>query len=218
MSNKQRAIIGFLGVIISIYMFSFNYLNVKKDKAFETMSYSLLVNNEVSTNTTNTDNTPVEEVTVPVEVNNEPVATPTEAKVTYNYIGMLEIPKIGLKRGFVDMNSPSNNVSKNVTIIKPSSYPDVEKGNFILAAHSGSTRISYFNYLYQLNINDKAYIYYKNIKYTYNIVNIYKQQKTGKVGLYRDANKTTLTLITCTNNEKTTQTVYIAELVEQTNY
>ena len=50
-------------------------------------------------------------------------------------------------------------------------------------------------------------------KYKYSIVNIYIVPKNGKVPIYRNYNKTTLTLITCTKNDDTTQTVYIAELV-----
>ena len=50
-------------------------------------------------------------------------------------------------------------------------------------------------------------------KYTYRIVNIYTQPKTGKLAIYRDYSKTTLTLITCTNNDSTTQTIYISELI-----
>ena len=50
-------------------------------------------------------------------------------------------------------------------------------------------------------------------KYVYKITNIYKQPKTGKLAIYRDYDKTTLTLITCTNNDSRTQTIYVAELV-----
>ena len=57
------------------------------------------------------------------------------------------------------------------------------------------------------------YISYQNKKYEYEITNIYTQPKTGKIAIYRDYDKTTLTLITCTNNDSTTQTVYIAELI-----
>ena len=56
-------------------------------------------------------------------------------------------------------------------------------------------------------------INYKGKVYTYNIVNIYKQDKIGKIGIYRNYEKTTLTLVTCTNNDSKTQTIYISELV-----
>lgn len=221
MSNKQKAIIGFLGVIVSVFMFSLDYVNAKKDKAFETISYAVLVSHKFSENTevSEVEVTVEEQVETPVETPTVTVSTtPAQTAPTYNYIGMLEIPKIGFKRGFVDADSSANNVDKNIAIIKPSSYPDVEKGNFIIAGHSGTSRVAYFKDLYQLNINDQTYVYYKNIKYTYNIVDIYTQPKIGRLGIYRDPSKTTLTLITCTKDDKTTQTVYIAELISKENY
>ena len=63
-----------------------------------------------------------------------------------------------------------------------------------------------------MNVGDETYVTYKGKKYTYKITNIYKQSITGKIAIYRNYNKTTLTLVTCTNNDETTQTVYIAEL------
>ena len=139
-------------------------------------------------------------------------------KNAYKYIGILEIPKINLKKGFLNINSKYNTIDYNVTVIKTSTYPDVDKGNFILAAHSGTASISYFKNLYKLKKGDTANIYYKNKKYTYKIVNIYDQPKTGKLSIYRDYSKTTLTLITCTKDNKKTQTLYILELTKIANY
>ena len=51
------------------------------------------------------------------------------------------------------------------------------------------------------------------MKYVYKIVNIYEVEKDGTVAIYRNYDKTTLTLITCTKNNDASQTVYIAELV-----
>ena len=45
---------------------------------------------------------------------------------------------------------------------------------------------------------------------------LYKQDKVGTIAIYRNYDKTTLTLVTCTNYESTTQTIYIAELQEIT--
>ena len=119
-------------------------------------------------------------------------------EVTNEYIGYLTIPKINLKKGFLDMRSKLNNIEQNITVIEGSSYPDKEKGNLIIAAHSGSGWKAFFNDLYKLSTGDKAEISYKGKKYTYKIVNIYKQQKTGTIAIYRNYDKTTLTLITCT--------------------
>ena len=193
---------------VSITLLSFNYINLKKDKVFNDMNleYYALAN-------------PVE--TVIVEDSQETIIEgpseeiPVEEAYSNYYIGNLEIPKINLNRGFVDINSEDNNISKNVTIVDSSDMPDVDKGNFILAAHSGSAYISYFNDLYKLNKGDYAYVTYRGVKYTYQITNIYTQPKTGKIGIYRDHEKTTLTLVTCTNFDKTTQTIYIAELISK---
>ena len=66
--------------------------------------------------------------------------------------------------------------------------------------------------MYQLVIGDVASVTYKNKKYTYKIVNIYEQDKTGKIAIYRDLEKTGLTLVTCTKDKKDKQTIYILEL------
>lgn len=135
-----------------------------------------------------------------------------EGPVTDEYIGYLTIPKINLTKGFVDRRSSENDVEKNILIINGSNYPDVENGNFILAGHSGTGWKAFFNELYQLQLNDEAYVTYKGKKYIYNLVNIYTQPKIGKVAIYRNYDVRTLTLITCTNNDQTTQTIYILEL------
>ena len=90
---------------------------------------------------------------------------------------------------------------------------DVKNGNFILAGHSGTGWKAFFNELYRLETNDQVQVSYKGKKYTYSIVNIYKQPKVGTVSIYRNYDKTTLTLITCTNYDNETQTIYIAELI-----
>lgn len=112
--------------------------------------------------------------------------------------------------------SEENNVDKNIMVIQESSYPDVDKGNLIIAGHSGTGWNAYFNDLYKLQTGDIATVQYKNKEYNYKIVNIYKQKKVGTIAIYRDYNKTTLTLVTCTNDDSSTQTIYIAELQDIT--
>lgn len=151
------------------------------------------------------------------EPENDNVEQPSKPPVTIDYskyyVGILEIPKINLKRGFLDINSPYNNVDRNITVIQTSTYPDVDKGNFILAAHSGGSSVSFFTKLYNLVLGDLAYIDYKENRYTYKVVDIYTQPKVGMISIYRDSDKTTLTLVTCTRGSKTTQTIYILELI-----
>ncbi len=137
----------------------------------------------------------------------------TETKKTKEYIGYLEISKINLRTGFVSKKSYYNNVNRNMEMLSASDYPDKDKGNTIFAAHSGSGYISFFKNLYKLERGDTAKIYYKQKIYTYKISNIYNVPKVGYVSINRDINKTTLTLITCTKNSKTEQTVYILDLI-----
>ena len=131
------------------------------------------------------------------------------------YVGYLTIPDINLKKGFTEKNSKYNTVSKNIQILSSSDYPDKENGNVIFAAHSGNSSVSYFNKLYLLNNGAYVYVDYKNVKYTYKIVNIYTVEKTGQVEIKRDKNKSSITLITCSKDSNTTQTVYIGELINK---
>lgn len=197
---------------------SSEYLSNKKNYVFEKIGFQMYedislnnidVTEEDGEESPSSEVDPKEEETIEPEKPNEP--KPIDPK--NNYIGTIEIKKINLKKGFVEPSSKYNNIKYNVTIIDGSKFPDVKNGNFILAAHSGTATISFFKNLYKLKKGDNVDITYKNKKYTYKIVNIYDQVKQGYVGIKRDINKTTLTLITCTKDNKKSQTVYIAELI-----
>ena len=131
---------------------------------------------------------------------------------SYDYIAVLEIPSINLKRGLVDPSSKYNNVNYNIQIINKSTMPDVVNGNLVLAGHNGASYVSFFRNLDKLNINDKIYIYYGGYKYEYSLSKIYDTPKDGNVEVHRDNSKTTITLITCKKNTKDTQVVYIGYL------
>ena len=96
-----------------------------------------------------------------------------------SYIAVLEIPKIGLRKGLFFPNSKNNNVSKNIAILKPIQMPSEKNSTFILASHSGTSDVSYFNDLYKLRYKDKVYVYYNNVKYKYMINDYYEEKKTG---------------------------------------
>ena len=216
LSNKSLIKIGILGVILGIGIVSVGYFGEKRDYAFEYMYNELFASNKANEETTNVfiENKEEKQETKKEEKKKEETKTSTEKINNTNYyIGKLEIPKIGFSRGFVDKTSKDNNVDKNITVIKESTMPDVKGGNLIIAGHSGTGPLAFFNELYRLEKNDRVYVYYNNTKYVYKIVNIYKQNKTGKIKIYRDKSKTTLTLVTCTNNNKNTQTIYIAEQI-----
>lgn len=198
-SSSTIAVIGSVIILIGGFFLSYNYIQSKRIVAYDYMVNVFYEQENVEL----------------LEYDGELKEEEKEedlGEVTNNYIGYLTIPKINLKKGFLDMRSELNNVEQNVTVIEGSSYPDKDKGNLILAAHSGSGWKAFFNDLYKLSTGDVATISYKGKVYTYKIVNIYKQEKIGKVAIYRNYNKTTLTLITCTNFDKATQTIYVAEL------
>ncbi len=199
-SQNIIAAIGAVIVLIGGFFLSFNYIQAKKIVAYDYMANAFYDGTKVEIVEGEEQREELEEVALPEEVTNE-------------YIGYLNIPKINLTKGFLDVRSTENDVEKNILVVAGSNYPDTKKGNLILAGHSGTGWKAFFNDLYKLTNGDVAYVTYKGKKYTYQIVNIYKQPKTGSIAIYRDYEKTTLTLITCTNWDSTSQTVYIAELV-----
>lgn len=162
----------------------------------------------------------VEEIKVDIDEEEIKEQPKQEEKKTsnYKYIGVLEIPKINIKRGFLNIKDKGNNVNKNLQVIKGSDMPNVKNGNLIIAAHSGNSYISYFKNLHKLSNDDVAYVYFNNIKYTYKVVGKYDAEKNGKVTIRRDNKKNTLTLITCSQTDKTKQIVYILELESEENY
>lgn len=162
----------------------------------------------------------VEEIKVDIDEEEIKEQPKQEEKKTsnYKYIGVLEIPKINIKRGFLNIKDKGNNVNKNLQVIKGSDMPNVKNGNLIIAAHSGNSYISYFKNLHKLSNDDVAYVYFNNIKYTYKVAGKYDAEKNGKVTIHRDNKKNTLTLITCSQTDKTKQIVYILELESEENY
>ena len=151
------------------------------------------------------------------DVNTEEITETNEEEKTQNvniesYIGYLEIPKIKFKRGFYEINSTLNNVDSNIEIIKGSDLPTIPNGNLIIAGHSGTGWNSFFKNLYKLEKGDTATVTFGGLKYNYRITNIYKEKNTGTVGIRRNYEISTLTLITCTKDDSSTQTIYIAEL------
>ena len=159
-------------------------------------------------------------VDVPVmeeEMIEEEVVEQEEKKETttpaINYIAVIKIPKIGLEKGLASKGSYWNNVNRNIEILSESDMPDVENGNVILAGHSGNSGVSYFRKLNKLQNDDTVSIVYNGKEYKYKMVNSYEIEKNGYAHIVRNAEKSTLTLITCKHNTNK-QIVVICELVE----
>lgn len=210
--NSTILLTGFSIIAIGVCIGLYEYYEERKNKTFSNMNI-MLYETEQPEIISDSNNEVIDDEQLledPEEdVNDEEPSN--ENKQNYDYIGVLEIPRLNLKNGFYDLNSIYNNVDYNVTVIKGSTFPDETNNNLILAAHSGNCSYCYFDKLYKLGLNDEAYIYYKNVKYVYKIVDIYEVEKDGTVAIYRDYSKNVLTLITCTRNSNTKQTVYILE-------
>jgi len=121
-------------------------------------------------------------------------------------IGELIINKINLKQDLYKIESKKNNIEENVTIIKESNYPDIANGILILAAHSGTGKIAYFEELDNLELKDNITIIYKNKKYIYQITKIWEQEKNGYIKIKKE-NKKQLILTTCSPKKKNTQLI-----------
>lgn len=201
-------IIGILLIIISISVVMYdNYKDNQK----------VLENVELVENFFEIENNPIEEQKEEVVIKDEEDKK-TSSSPTYNYIAVLEIPSIKLKRGLVDYKSKYNNVKYNIQIIEHSQMPDIENSNLILAGHNGTSNVSFFNDLDKLKEDSLVYVYYNNIKYIYKINNNYEVKKDGKVEIIRNRNKTTITLITCKKDSEDKQLVYIGYLVDKVEY
>ena len=186
-----------------------DYIKEKRDVVFSEMNLALssMAGNDVFE----------ENIEIDTNEENESIEESDAEDISYTYeeyLGVIDIPKINLYKGFYNKNSNLNNVKFNLYVLPESTYPDVDKGNLIIAGHSGNYNNSYFANLYKLDVDDTVGIYYNESKYIYQIVDIYYERKTGSVRIFRDKNETVLTLITCTKDDSDHQTVYIAELIE----
>ena len=202
---KFQVAAGVILIISGIPLLLSNYIKEKRDAVFSQMNLALSEIN-MSEITNNEVEEPVaEEPTEEVKEDNN---------YTYEeYLGILDIPKINLYKGFYSKTSSLNNVQFNLFVLKESDYPDVVNGNLIIAGHSGNYNNSYFANLYMLDLEDTITVHYQGKDYTYKITKIYNEEKTGTVRILRNRNKTSLTLITCTKDDDYHQTIYIAELM-----
>ena len=195
-------IIGILLILVSVFLLSYKYYNLYNIKKQEELKIKEFLSLQIENNDDVQDKQEVE------------IKQEETKKNEINYVAVIEIPKISLKKGLVDKNDRLNDVDRNIEILKESDMPTTKNGNFILASHSGNSSISYFKNLYKLNINDIVYVYYNNKTYTYKVVNKYEIEKTGKAIIKRNKNTKSLTLITCKRGTNK-QFVFIAEIIRE---
>ncbi len=192
--SKSHLICGSLLVIVGILIFIFPIIYNKYQEKQEEIKLEYFF--EVST------------------IDNYNVIKDTKQE---DYIAVLEIPSINLKKGLYAIDSKNNNVNKNIEIIDSSDMPDITKGNFILAGHSGTGRIAFFDDLDKLIVDDTIIVYYKNIKYIYQINNIESIVKDGTIEIKREF-ESMITLTTCNQENKNEQLVITGILVSKENY
>ena len=135
----------------------------------------------------------------------------TSKQVTeYNYVAILEIPKINLKKGLVKVTKNFKSINYAISVDSHSTFPD-DIGNFILYAHSGNSSISYFDNLKYLDINNEIKIYYKEKWYFYNVLKKYEIDKNGMLSIYNDGISKYITLTTCSQENKNKQIVILGK-------
>lgn len=198
--NKKKKVLMIVGIIIfliGIFLISFKAFSMLLIKNNERKALNEFYNEETKMNNNN------------VKDNQKLVKKILNNKM--EYIAVIKISKINLEKGLVDKKSKYNSIDYGIQILNESDMPDVINGNVILAAHSGTSSISYFNDLDKLNIGDFIEINYRNKIFKYKLSKIYDVPKTGKISIDRDINQSSLTMITCRNNTNN-QIVLIGEL------
>lgn len=163
-------------------------------------------------NTNNLEEKSLEVFFEDVPNSKEKKSSKSKDKNIINYVAVLEIPKIDIKRGLVDPDSSQNNVSQNIEILEPVEMPSKENGTFILASHSGSSRVAFFDRLNELQKGDSVLIYYNSIKYHYIIDTYYEENKTGKITINKTKNKNVIVLTSCKKGTTKKQLIYIGYL------
>lgn len=204
-SKSQLILVGSLLIILGIGVIGGKYLY----NYFQTRNEEQLIDTFFEEQKEITEDTTPE---VPEEKKISETPKPTNTKI--NYFAVIKIPKIGLEKGLASKGSYYNNVNRNILVLNESDMPDKDKGNVILAGHSGSGRTAYFKNLHKLERDDEVSIFYNGSEYKYKVVNQYDIEKTGTANIVRNAEKSTLTLITCRHNTNK-QIIYICELVEK---
>ena len=205
--KNAKILLSILFTLIGLIMIFYSYFagvknNVFNKKNIELLEQQVLITESIDeVNEEDFDNTTVD------------LEDMVDADRVDAYIGYLSVPDVDIKRGFVNINSKYNSVGYNVMLIEGSKMPDQDKGNLILAAHRGNSSVSFFDKLYKLKDNARAYITYQGKVYEYELRNSYLEPKDGELTIRRNPNVNTLTLINCTRNDKTTQTIFIFELV-----
>lgn len=140
-----------------------------------------------------------------------------EDNIDEEYIAIIEIPKISLKKGLFAKDSVNNDVNKNIKILSSSTMPSEDGSNLMLASHAGSSNASYFKNLYKMEIDDYIYLFYNRKRYSYKVSKIFEIEKDGNIDINKNSNNKLLILITCKLGTKK-QIVVVTKLVSEEEF
>ena len=129
-----------------------------------------------------------------------------EKQQNEDIIGRIIIPKLNINKELYETDNQNNTIEKNIEILKESVFPTEENSLMLLAAHSGTGSIAYFNELDKLNVKDEIYLVFNNTKYIYEVKDIWEEEKTGYINLNKE-NKKQLILTTCSPTKNNYQLV-----------
>lgn len=130
-------------------------------------------------------------------------------------IGNIIIDKINLNKPLYNINNNKNNIEENIEVLKESILPPNNNSIIFLAAHSGTSNISYFNELDKLNLKDEILLTIYNKNYIYIIKDIYTQKKNGYININKEKNNQ-LILTTCDPNNNKNQLI-INSIIKEFN-
>ena len=218
LNNQQFVAISLVAILCGVAMLGHDYFLSKKESTYNYMSIALSEETNPSESEQVEGEEDVAQVT-PVPITPAPVVDDDgdtnnaesvsnrqndtsgrvkQKTVTYNYVGRLIIPSIGLNRGFLKYGDRGNNVNQNVAVMAGADYPNVAGSNFILAAHNGSGWNAFFTKIDKLKKGAEAYVQYDGKQYKYKLVKSYSDPKSdGRVNVYKNGIVKQLTLITC---------------------
>ena len=101
--NLFAIIIGLVIIVIGNSVLIYNYCSTKKMEKIEEESIEAFFEEPITEDEEH-------------QIEEEPKEQEKTKEVNIDYIGVLEIPKISLKKGLVDKNSYYNNVNRNIYI------------------------------------------------------------------------------------------------------
>ncbi len=133
----------------------------------------------------------------------------TEYNIKEDYLLEISIPKIKLNKKIYNLDDKKNNLNEGLKLLKPLILPNQNNSIIIIAGHNGNSNISHFRNLYKVKLKDEVIINYNNIKYYYEIVEIYDIKKNG-TALIKNNYNNIIVLITCKGYNK--QTIFIGKL------